>query len=36
MKLKVTVNSVANDVEYGGEQLLHVAKGEDNFTFELL
>lgn len=28
MKLKVTVNSVANDTEYGGEQLLQVAKGE--------
>ncbi len=28
MELKVTVNSVANDTEYGGEQLLHVAKGE--------
>lgn len=28
MKLKVTVNSVAYDTEYGGEQILDAVKGE--------
>lgn len=28
MKLNVKVNSVACDTEYGGEQQLHVARGE--------
>lgn len=28
MMLKITVNSVANDTEYGGEQLLPAVKGE--------
>lgn len=28
MKLKVTVNSVAYDTEYGGEQILEAVKGE--------
>lgn len=28
MEIKVTVNSVANDTEYGGEQLLPAEKGE--------
>ncbi len=28
MKLKITVNSAAYDVEYGGEQILEAEKGE--------
>lgn len=28
MELKITVNSVANDAEYGGEQYLPAVKGE--------
>lgn len=28
MKLKITVNSVANDVDYGGEQILNAERGE--------
>lgn len=28
MKLKITVNSVANDTEYGGKQIVEANKGE--------
>lgn len=28
MRLKITVNSIANDTEYGGEQFLNAVKGE--------
>ena len=28
MRLKITVNSVANDCEYGGEQVIFAEKGE--------
>ena len=28
MKLKITVNSTANDTDYGGEQVLEIERGE--------